>query len=575
MIISALSEYYDIIADDNENMPKYGFSNTRVTHEIHLNESGEIILPIIPLDEIQENKTIPRYMNVPAQPKRASNIESGFLCDKFDYVFGNQKDTKSVERHRAFVEFHEELLARIIHPYSQALRHFLSLSDGYAELDEIKSLYEQPCVFVFSIKGCYLHEIDEFINAWLKEVNERDNSSSKMQCSITGEIASIARLHPAIKGLKNGQKAGTSLVSFNNEAYISYGKEQGDNAPISTLTAFKYTACLNFLINDRRHHIYIGDDTAVVYWAQAKEPGYLDLVNSYINPIQDIDQEDRIRGVLESYKQGIPPDLSEIGMREQCKFYILGLNANAARIAIRFFCQTTFGDMITRLLMHANDLQIEREYSSQKKYIPIWVMIKELNKPKSSTETSPLLSGSILRSIFEGTLYPRGMLTTVINRIRCDQDDDKIKLKINYVRASIIKAYLTRISRIYKNDKILEVLTMSLNVDTSYMPYLLGRLFAVLEKVQKDANPNISATIKDRYFSSACATPASVFPTLIKLSQSHLSKLDYHLFYDKKIGEIIDLFDKEYFPKNLSLEDQGVFILGYYHQMNNLYMKQE
>ncbi|MFA5067706.1 MAG: type I-C CRISPR-associated protein Cas8c/Csd1 [Candidatus Izemoplasmatales bacterium] len=575
MIISALSEYYDIIADDNENIPSYGFCNARVTHEIHLTENGEIIFPIIPLEEKRDNKVLPKYINVPAQPKRASNIESGFLCEKFDYVFGNQSDSKSMDRHGAFVELHEKILTRINHPYSKAMKRFLSLSDGYADLDEVKSLNEQPCVFVFSIKGRYIHEIDEFVEAWLEEVEERDNASTKMQCSITGEMASIARLHPVIKGLRNGQKAGTSLVSFNNDAYVSYGKEQGDNAPISTLTAFKYTACLNFLLSDRRHHIYVGDDTAVVYWAETKEPKYLDFINTYINPIQDIDQEEQIRGVLESYKQGSLPDISQIGIQKQCKFYLLGLNANASRIAIRFFCQTTFEDIISKLLLHTSDLLIEREFDAQKKYIPVWMIIKELSKPKSSSESSPLLSGSILRSIFEGTLYPRGMLTTVINRVRCDQDEDKMKVKINYVRASIIKAYLTRMARINKNDKILEVLKMSLNVDTNYMPYLLGRLFAVLEKIQKDANPNISATIKDRYFSSACATPASVFPTLIKLSQSNLSKIEYRLFYDKKVGEIIDMFDKENFPKNLSLEDQGVFIVGYYHQMNNLYMKQE
>ena len=117
---------------------------------------------------------------------------------------------------------------------------------------------------------------------------------------------------------------------------------------------------------------------------------------------------------------------------------------------------------------------------------------------------------------------------------------------------------------------------MSLNEATNNTAYLLGRLFAILEVLQKNANPGINATIKDRYFSSACATPASVFPTLLKLAQNHLKKLEgKKWFYEKKISEIFEKLDGVSMPNNLTLEEQGIFIIGYYHQNNDFYKKAE
>ena len=287
---------------------------------------------------------------------------------------------------------------------------------------------------------------------------------------------------------------------------------------------------------------------------------------------RNIEYEKNVYGILQAYKQGIKPDFDAVQLNPDVKFYILGLSPNASRISVRFFYFNSFANIIKKISEHYSDIEIEKMYPNQPDSIPLWMFLKETENPKSRNDINPLLGGSLMRSIFTGNMYPRMLYNLIINRIRCDRDDkDKRIEQINYIRVSIIKGYLNRYSRIYKLDHFKEVLNMSLNEKATITPYLLGRLFAVLEKAQKDANPGINATIKDRYFSSACATPSTVFPTLLKLAQSHISKSDYGYVSERRITEIIGLLHNPEFPKNLNLEEQGVFIIGYYHQSNAFY----
>ncbi|NLP25890.1 MAG: type I-C CRISPR-associated protein Cas8c/Csd1, partial [Clostridiales bacterium] len=216
------------------------------------------------------------------------------------------------------------------------------------------------------------------------------------------------------------------------------------------------------------------------------------------------------------------------------------------------------------IIKHYQDMSIQKQFDNESSSISLWRILSETVSPSSTNKSaSPLLAGSVLRSILTGSPYPTALFNSIMIRIRAERD-------INYYKASIIKAYLTRCANSRKYE---EVLTVALNEKSDNKAYVLGRLFASLERAQQDASSSkLNTTIKDRYFTSACANPASVFPVLLKLSNHHISKSDYGYSSEQRISEIMDILsvDDSPFPKNLSLEEQGVFILGYYHQKNKI-----
>jgi CRISPR-associated protein Csd1 len=256
---------------------------------------------------------------------------------------------------------------------------------------------------------------------------------------------------------------------------------------------------------------------------------------------------------------------------------VLGLAPNAARVSVRFFHSDPFDKVVEKIMRHYKDLEIIKEFDDQHTYLTIQDILKETVSPKASDkEAAPLLAGSVFRAILENTPYPAALYNAVINRVRADQDEKYIR-KINYTRAAVIKAYLLRKYRNQPQQPIQEVLVMSLNEQATHPAYVLGRLFAWLEKVQQDAIGDVNAGIKDRYFTSACASPASVFPILLRLSQHHIAKVKQEnkrtYNYEKRIGDILNLLDieKNPIPSRLSLDDQGAFILGYYHQRKDIF----
>ncbi|HHV05637.1 MAG TPA: type I-C CRISPR-associated protein Cas8c/Csd1 [Anaerolineaceae bacterium] len=415
----------------------------------------------------------------------------------------------------------------------------------------------------------------------------------KAQCLITGQIAPVQRLHAAIKGVKDVQSAGGSIVSFNDRAYESYGKEQkqGLNAPVSTSAAFAYTTSLNYLLSPENPHkkLQLGDST-VVYWAESTNPTYENLFQAIIDPQWDIETspEDEqtqntrydhettsiLQKIAGSIRDGLPIDFNALdeNLDPSTKFHVLGLAPNAARISIRFYETAPFSKILSRLIQHHEDISMgqDRPWS-------VWRLLKETISPKASKqEASPLMAGAIMRSILTGLPYPMALYYAILNRVRADSDDPtKGVYKISAIKAGIIKACLLRKARQQNNTHLQEILTMSLNPQSTNQAYLLGRLFAVLEKAQEDAaSPNkLNATIKDRYFTAASANPASTFPVLLRLSQHHISKSEWGRISEIRIGEIMELLDIDDtpFPKRLSLDEQGIFILGYYHQRNDFY----
>ena len=393
---------------------------------------------------------------------------------------------------------------------------------------------------------------------------------------MTGRREEIARIHGTIKGVQGAQSSGAALVSFNAPAFESYGKEQSFNAPVGTYAAYAYTTALNYLLGDRTHGTTIGD-TAVVYWSEEGDERYQNIFACVSEPTME--NQEIVDGVFKNLAEGKAVAAQDVqdSLDMDRKFYILGLAPNAARLAVRFFYQDSFGNILKHIKEHYDRMEIVRPAADAVEYLGMWRMLQEtVNKKSRDKKPVPSMSGAVYRAIISGSRYPASLYQAVLGRIRAEQDDGDSRIyKITRGRAAIIKAYLL------KNGNEKEEITMALNEDSNNTAYILGREFAVLEAIQEDANPGINATIKDKYFNSACATPAAIFPILFKLKNSHIKKMNNgakEIYYEKILGDLqgrltVAEGQKAACPRRLNLEEQGMFILGYYHQTQKRYEK--
>ena len=381
---------------------------------------------------------------------------------------------------------------------------------------------------------------------------------------MTGSHVPLARLHPNIKGVVGAQSSGAALVSFNAPAFCSYGHEQGVNAPTGEYAAFAYTTALNHLLSDREHIRRVGD-TTLVCWAAGGQNAYQDfLMDAFYD---DAPNEQDIRNTLFRLAEGLSVDWQDQCLNPDTRFYILGLAPNAARLSVRFFWQNSFGTLARNIKRHYERLEIVRPAYDNFPTLPLWQLVREtVNLNARSPEPSPRLAGDLLLAVLNDAPYPATLLDGVTLRIRADK-------QITRGRAAILKAWYLRNSQ---DEPLKEVMTVELNEQSHYLPYVLGRLFSVLEAVQQRANPNINTTIKDRYFNSASATPATVFPLLLNLAQKHLAKLDDGLavYYNKRITEL-NARIAQTLPARLTLPEQSAFQIGYYHETQKRYTKKE
>jgi len=497
-------------------------------------------------------------------------IAANFLCDNSSYALGvdqKGKPERAKQCFAAFAALHHKLLDGCDHPAAMALLRYLDRwqPDSARENPALSEVWDDVTGgsnIVFLHGGMWLQEIGELKAIW-QTAFEDDAEATVMQCLVTGKKAPAAILHPSIKGVMGAQSSGASLVSYNASAFESYEKAQGLNAPVSTQAAFAYGAALNYLIASPLNHMRMGD-TTVVFWAENGEDAYAqflcDMFDTGVTDQQLID-------ALKAIAAGQNACWKDMTLDPESHFCILGLAPNAARLSVRFFLSGGFGQLMQNVQKHQQALAIVRpSYDEDKNELSLYRLLQETVNQKSRDKSPhPQMVGDLARSILQGTMYPATLYEQVQVRIRAERE-------VTWGRAAIIKAYLTR----QPNFMQKEVLTVHLNEETNYQPYLLGRLFAVLEGLQEKANPGINATIRDKYFSSASATPAIAFPTLIRLAQAHLKKLDTgaRIYYDKQLGEIMGHIDASY-PARLSLQDQGVFQLGYYHQTQKRYTKKE
>lgn len=603
MIIEALYEHYKTLSNrPDSGVPQPGFSVLPVAFAFNLSPNGDL-LDVIPLGDKKGKRLRPMDMLVPEPVKRSgSGVAPCFLCDNSMYIIGADNKGNPDRSRRAFEasrELHLEILQHIDDDGAHAVcQYFLkwnpNAARNHSALEHLLEDVLDGRNIVFRLDGSdgYVHDRPEIREAWQ---NHRDQATSDVtaQCLVTGEVSPIARIHPSIKGVRGAQSMGAALSSYNLKAFESYGKSQNYNAPLSEAVAFGYTTALNHMLAGDRQRLQLDTNTTVVFWSERQDGEHEenliaelfdlgDVPASNGNPDSssgyspDLRTTQLVRDVLENVRRGRPIDFAAIKVDPESRFFVLGLSPNSSRLSVRFWHADTFGRMVQRVAQHHADMAITPPGYRKSEFISVREILRETAPLGDWERIPPLLGGGLMRAILTGQPYPQGLYTALIARVRADSKD-----RINYVRAAMIKASLLRRIRARGLDaraadmrESQEVtITVSLDVNNKTPAYLLGRLFAVLEKVQQDANPGLNATIRDRYFGAASATPRAVFPQLLRLAQHHISKAEYGRVSDHWIESIVaDLDD---FPAHLALDEQGLFMLGYYHQRQAFYQKVE
>lgn len=587
MILQALVDYYEALAAQGR-VAKPGWGIAKISYALNLDKQGRLLNVIsLKLTKQKGKKAVevPQNILLPEATKRTSKVEAQFLWDNAKYVLGldaSGKAERSKQCFEAMAQKCQEILAAAVGEKAAALKAFFaSWQPETAHENALLQSYMDDLLssanLMFKVEGESVEQDEEIRKAWDAYKSQQASDTAQGICLVTGKKAPVARLHPNIKGLYGAQSSGAALVAFNALAYESYEHKQGDNAPVSEYAAFAYTTALNTLLASERNYLRIGEMT-VVFWAEGADKDNEDVFGDIFSSENKIIEDADLQGFFEKVSQGQAFSVKDYLVKPGNKFYILGLSPNAARISVRFFFVDTFGDFIRNYEQYFREFEIIKPSFDNRVNVPLWQILQETaNKNSKDKAASPLLAGAVLRSILSGIKYPEALYQNTILRAKADQDNpDKNITKISRIKAAIIKACLLRN---YKNNE--EVVTVALNEECKKVPYVLGRLFAVLEDLQEKANPGINSTIKDRYFNSACATPSVTFPLLTKLANTHLKKISAQrgtvIYFEKLIGELMNKLEVENnaMPARLSLPEQGEFVLGYYHQVQKRFEKRE
>ena len=582
MILPALVKHYENLAEEGK-VSRLGWCSAKVAYQIDLSREGEIkgIISLREEEERGKKKVIvPKTLSVPEMVTRSSGVSANFLCDNAKYLLGISQESDEKNRKRAEECFHaakERHLSLLEHAEGVMARAICMFFEKWQpekamEHQEIRENWEEITAggnLIFGMGIEFAQDDEEMKELWNNRKLE-NNGDIQGVCLVTGEQTELARIHRGIKGVPGAQSSGAALVSFNAPSFESYGKEQSYNAPVGKYAEFAYTTALNYLLSDRKYSLQIGD-TMVVFWAESGKTDYQDTFLECMDP--PTDNQEELKKLFERIRDGKPIEIHGNELNSEQKFYILGLAPNAARLSVRFFYENSFEKILKNILVHYRRMEIIRPKWEEKQYLGVRDMLFETVN-KKSTDKKPIsnMATMTFRAILSGDKYPARLYSDTLIRIRAEQDEGKL----NWRRIAIIKTYLIRNCNWKEGANY-----MGLNEESNDISYVLGRLFSVLESIQADANPGIQATIRDRYFNSACGTPAAVFPILIKLKNSHMKKLGREKegaknYYEKLFTEIMWKIDaQEGFPKRLSLEEQGKFAIGYYHQTQKKYEKRE
>ena len=636
MILQSLYDYYQRKVEEGDpDIAVFGFEKKEIPFIIELNNEGHLIQIEDTRKQLGKKKLASAYF-VPQGVKKAAAIATNLLWDNVEYVLGltlgkkeqqaqkeldktiknleasdypNPDDSSTLlekltsllafiennkpaeipptlvkslqkqqkilnrvnQQHQAFIDKLKNQQQAILDDNGvKAVLNFLESFDTQSLKDHplYEDLKTNPNItFRLQRDKDLICQRKAIITSLQTEKTEQKNTNT---CLITGEQAEIGRLHTAIKGVWDAHTAGANIISFNHHAFTSFGKKQGDNAPIGEKAIFAYTTAINHLLRkDSPQRVQVGD-TSTVFWAE-KQTKLETLMPSFFGFSKDKPDAgtNAVKSLYQSYHHGkLNPDEANTG------FHVLGLAPNGARISIRFWQTSTVKEMADLILQHFEDISIIH-HAKQSENLPLFILLISTATQGKADNISPNIAGETIRSILTGMPYPKTLLTSVIRRIRAEQSKKdkagKSSPNVTYPRAALIKACLNRQLR-YNNPEKEEILQMSLDKENTNIGYRLGRLFATLEKIQEEANPNLNATIRDRYYGAASSTPVTVFSTLLKLKNHHLSKMSNKgrvTNLEKLMGEIMEEITD--FPPNLDLSSQGRFSIGYYHQRQDFF----
>ena len=581
MIVKGLATYYDaLLRDGVEGVSRPGWFSRPVGYAIELAEDGAL-RNVIPADSKRG-----WLMSVPEQPKRSSGVASFFLCDTSTYLLGidsKGKPERAAKCFEAARALHHDVLDGCDSPVAKAvLRHFDTWDPANAEMcPPLVREWEGLCSgkFIVFTVNCSEGRVEpvqdqQIMSAWDHYVSNHYGDMDSMVCLVSGERSPIARLHPSIKGVYGAQSMGATLIGFNCPSFESYGHdgEQGLNAPVSSRIANAYSAALNYLLQSDLHHCRLGD-TTVVYWSEHEDAGNCNLFNQLLFGSADSTNQKELEvnldGVMRAVASGKYVALDDIDLSSS--FFILGLAPNAARLSVRFFHKGNFGDILSNICMHYDQLELAHA-PGERKYLSPYMLLKDVENPNAKKPViSSVLGGSLMRSILTGAPYPTALYENALLRIRTTNENQEARSrKVTYNRASIIKAYLLRNCRVDKEE-----ISVELNEKRRSTAYSLGRAFSIMECAQEQANG--VSRLAARYLDSACSTPATVFPVLFKLCSAHFEKLGRDkpgmaVWLRRQLLEIVGEENMvPELPKHLDLQEQGDFFLGYYQQTQARY----
>ncbi len=573
MILQALADYYHrkSTQDDSPIAPP-GWETKEIPYVVVISSSGSAVQVESTVEGEGRTKRA-KVQLIPAAVKRSSGIKANLLWDNVEYALGvptgkshapgNEEKArkKVVARHQAFTERVEELAERACDEGLDALSRFLETYDGsqIGEERDWQEFLEKGPFLSFRLKG------DQVLIPQRPKVrafiDDAPAALANAVCLVSGKPDSVAELHPAIKGVRGAQSVGANIVSFNLDAFRSFSKKQGANAPVGHRTTFAYTTALNHLLGkDSKQKVQVGDATTVFWSEKSSGTAMEHAFAGWFDPPKD-DPDDATARVkaLYDFKQGKP-----LTDDDDQRFFVLGLSPNAARVSIRFWHVATIREIGARIFQHFTDLDIVRPPGAAH-FPSIYWLLRSIAVLEKAKNVPPNLAGDWMRAILTGTPYPQTLLQSAVRRCRARHD-------VGPLRAAIVKASLNR-SRSESEREI----SVALDPENTNTGYCLGRLFAIFEKIQEAASPDLKATIRDRYFGSASASPLVAFPILNRLKMHHLSKIESRgrmVYFEKLNGEVMNGLDaKDPFPPHLSLADQGRFAVGYYHQRQKFFEK--
>ena len=576
MILQALTDYYRRKCDDPDpaqRLPTFGLEQKEIPFLLEINAQGEL-LQLRDTRELQGKKKVARVFRVPLGIKKTSGVAANLLWDTLEYVLGidtKGKPERVAEQHAAFRARIAALPTAVREDAGiQAVMRFLDRID--LTLLERQPAWsdalESNAVLSFRLQGDLdlVCQRPAVVNAALNAPTDAGTEARQAMCLVTGELAPVERLHASIKGVWGAQTSGANIVSFNARAFESYGKteRQGENAPVSRAAAFAYTTALNHLLRkDSSQRIQVGD-ASTVFWAEKSD----DFESIFGDIFKDNPDENAraVHSLLDAVTSG-----KLAGPEGDTRFHVLGLAPNAARISIRFYHCLPLRELGARIVRNFEDLTLARG-PHDPQYPSLFRLLAAVAVQNKADNIPPNLGGAIVDAIFAGpdVPYPSLWLNAAVGRCRAEQN-------VNYLRAAAIKACLRRQMRHTQlslpNSPLEQEFLPMLDLSNPNPAYRLGRLFAVLEKIQEEASPGLNATIRDRYYGAASSTPVAVFTTLLRLKNSHLKKLSVGrgMWFEKLLGEILGTVTD--FPKHLPLPDQGRFALGYYHQRQDFFTK--